>query len=684
MMPRAVLCLLLAASLHAQVQCSLKCRRDPCEYRMGEPIEIELAFTSSQPGRYSFYRGGSDFTLDEIRIAPSEGVVDPLRAWSYGMSYCGGWGSLDRTPPAEPVVVPLELTERRRFDRPGLYRLAYLTRRTVDKKTAENLDVPTNEVELRILPVTPEWQAAELASILSEMETSKTIASHRLRLLGSEAAAREMARRLRGEDHLTGNELRRGLASTPHPAAAREEMERLLADPDFPVTTDFVLALAFLSVDPSLPEEEFLQERAREHVRLMQSLASLVAVKRGRARAVTADLAVNAPGFARAAKLELLLELFNDLPVSPQLAWLQTNWRQVGDPRWLPILRHISTLPASEPDWQSASRRAWALRRWYELDPAGARPAVLAEIADASSRVAARELTFLRDQTLPEIEPDLVAALKTAQPGGGRDRAAALIERYATRDVLPEVQPILEEMLPGRDCEPVAVLLAYVLRVDPDNGVPLLDRALTSSDGMPGGCRIPALDKLGRLRPDLPGVEKHALAALDDPDPAVVVAAAHWLGSFGSAAAEPVLWSHLEQALAKPAVSPTNRFPEQAFVTGLLYALSWNMDEARLKRLAALSAGRPWDYDATSRLASVNRNPPTIYISWDDSATRYYIASYSTDSLDYFKRKIRTLPKGTAIAWGKDIAPVTEAEFKLLDDLSQWATAQGYALPRFK
>jgi hypothetical protein len=133
-----------------------------------------------------------------------------------------------------------------------------------------------------------------------------------------------------------------------------------------------------------------------------------------------------------------------------------------------------------------------ALIRWYELDPEGARPAVLAEIVRKRPRYSANTLGMLPDKVLPNEERAIADHFLAADGAAVEGNLASLLNRYADAAVLLQVLPKITRKLDGLwACIPENNAVAYVQKVDPDAAKPLIERVTS-------GCRkFPP-------RPDLP------------------------------------------------------------------------------------------------------------------------------------------------------------------------------------
>jgi hypothetical protein len=97
--------------------------------------------------------------------------------------------------------------------------------------------------------------------------------------------------------------------------------------------------------------------------------------------------------------------------------------------------------------WLFNNASAAALAHWYELDPAGARPAILREIVRPKPRFGAAVLGILPDKELPEVEQTLVDHLLQSQNHDGSANLASLIHRYASQAMEPQVISYLDDQL---------------------------------------------------------------------------------------------------------------------------------------------------------------------------------------------------------------------------------------------
>lgn len=126
----------LTAQTNQPVRLELKCGKEPCSFRIGEVIPLDLLFTGVVPKRYqlnmaSYDRSGR-MNYEIFGVSPREGTHDPLRTYfAFGGFTGGGLTGFDFLS-AEPRTISLVLNEWVSFDRPGVYRVNVSSSRVND------------------------------------------------------------------------------------------------------------------------------------------------------------------------------------------------------------------------------------------------------------------------------------------------------------------------------------------------------------------------------------------------------------------------------------------------------------------------------------------------------------------------------------------------------------------------
>jgi len=295
-------------------------------------------------------------------------------------------------------------------------------------------------------PATPQQMEQYTASRRQALET--------VRFLGSGDAARELVKRMRGEDSGGLDYIcMLGLISSPERSVARVALEEALADPDHPIDSTFLHALRILSSDPNAPNANWREAQQR----VVEELFAALTGKRGKALSISLGTAVNEawngdvlPRETTDKLVSQLVAMFDQLPLNEQNTLLTYRWEKIKSPAMLPMLRRYAQSYHNFPEmreskaYDSLQITASALRRWYELDPSGARPAIITEISRPRPRFDARVLGILPDETLPEVDFTLAEHFATSDDSDGLTHLASLIARYATAAILPQITEKLE------------------------------------------------------------------------------------------------------------------------------------------------------------------------------------------------------------------------------------------------
>jgi hypothetical protein len=546
------------------------------ECRCGEVIPLDLTFTSTTPDRYQInlaqYDRSGRMSYERLLLDPKEGTSDPLQLYfNSAWGFLGGGLTGFKFLSTSPTTIHLDLNEWVRVDRPGTYRLTVVSHRVNDTRAGDKpysgaIELKSNPIELQIIAADAVWQELQFNRIREALSQSRPsggnvqndpeqAALRALRYLGSEEAARELAKRLRGEDNRTDWDCMFGLIGSPHREAGLEEMNRLLDEPEFPVSDLFLTTMSILPLDPKESSGFLRQQRDDNLKALRQRLVYELSSKRGKALAISLDTAMSGPALKvppeiKSELVSQLIEVFPALAVDKQAAWLQYRWQDVKDSKWLPLLRTLALHYEDFPQlremhaYQSLELSAAALTRWYELDPEGARRAVIGEITRPKPRYNANTLGLLPDKTLPEVEHVIAEHFLATDNYEIEGNLASLLFRYADAPVLPDVLQKAERLVGKWACEPQDKVLAYALKVDPNAAKPLIERAIAARGPESSACRHSILTDIGALQ-NSPVLEELAVGSLSDPDPEVANNAADYLGRYGSADAEKALWNRL-------------------------------------------------------------------------------------------------------------------------------------------
>jgi hypothetical protein len=660
------------------------------EFHLGEAIPLQLNFTSTVKKRYEISMAQYDrigrMNYEQFTISPAKGAVDPLP------TYTGSLGGIytSRYLSSEPATIKVNLNEWVRFTQPGEYRLVVSSGRVGARDPSSPLGTSpvtarSKEVTLKIVAPDPVWQKRVLRDAVRNLdapaplkpeqrelyETSRRQAAETLRFLGTAEAAREMVKRMRGEDSGGLDYIfTLGLISSPERSAARSALAEALADSDHPIDGHFLYTLRMVNSDPSAPNANWREEQQRAVEELLAALPN----KRGKALSVSLSTAENEAWNGEALRRQTtdklvtqLVSMFDQLTLNEQNSLLSDRWDKIASPAMLPLLQRYAQSYRDFPEmgeskaYDSLQLSASALRRWYGLDPAGARPAFITEISRPRPRYDARVLGLLPDETLPEVDFALAEHFAASRDFDGSANLASLIARYATAAILPQITEKLDRKIGKWACDIQGPILAYVLRVNPTIARPRIEQAIAARGQKFTACNHELFQAISEIRYD-PVLEEIGIQSLDDPDPEVAMTAATMLGHFGSPAAEPALWQRFaswsaqwsgrESQLDRTFADGTD---ERVFQLGLgqnlMQALatgkSWLSDKTRLQRLSQLTKVPRIQQQLDTYLRSWDDEPVTISIDPPRYGFHARVAQYEFQSMDALKEKLTQFPAKT-------------------------------------
>jgi hypothetical protein len=271
-------CGLTSSSTSAQnlrdVTLTLKTVKIPAVYNIGEPIRIQLSF-SSDASNYCFSSSSARRGSEHFVVAPldnpgglGEGTQDPHFDDSAFQFIWGGsiLGSIPHRLSKVPDVVNIDLNESIRFTTPGRYVLTARSDRVAaappglwdgrePRVPMDNITIQSTPIELTILPVDRQWALGELNEIRQALDASSGDDSsiicfevdcrmggriglaRRLRYLSTQDATAELARRFLATEAQDSYqyELSHGLLDSPWRDTAIAVIEGALRNPEMRV-----------------------------------------------------------------------------------------------------------------------------------------------------------------------------------------------------------------------------------------------------------------------------------------------------------------------------------------------------------------------------------------------------------------------------------------------------------------
>ena len=681
--------------------------------QIGERIPINLSFTG--PGKKQFeitmssYDRSGRMSYEQFDVEPKSGWSDPLALYfsSQGGSIGGGMSSLGVLSPI-PTVMHLNLNEWIRFDTPGSYSVVVTSHRVGDSLDANrtishpsDLILKSNPILLKIVPASRTCQNAKLAAIVRELSTlpaapgiqpsAREAAVADLRYLGTPHAAQVMAQHLRDDEPNMMYQCAFGLIGLPETVRPKAiaAMEKLILDPDFPVSSWFLITLPVLQLVAQESEEQQTERTQLSEAAWGLVLNSLPA-KRGNSRAVTVQtlLGSQPKKMTSEMKLELggiLRGSLSELPQDKQISELRFDWDLVGSPSLLPTLQQLAKQPLKDPGsnvstvYTTRELKSVALERWHQLDPDGAREEAFRQIGSANPSMTAESLYFLGSQSLPQFESIWAEAFMAATDYQQETVFASLLAHYGAGSAVAVVRQKAEAKTGEWACAPQGAALGYLIKFDPVSARSLVERAVQARGPGKTACNHSIFQDIAHYSHD-PVLRDVAIQTLDDPDTEVTLDALIYLMSYGDASDEEPIskrytkwsqkWSgHSDELEARPAGSPAGDWQEIGLGENLARALianqGWLASEKLIQNTIEKCVGEQMCQQLRQLADRARTTPFSISAYKQGENENYEIAQYSAKSLELLGVKIAQFPKGSRFIMADGISESEEQ--KMLD-----------------
>jgi hypothetical protein len=616
------------------------------------------------------------------------------------------------------------LNEWVRFTKPGEYKLMVASDRVEILDSSEPhgkrpVTASSNTITLKIIAADPAWERRVFSDAVAKLKAAESAnrknrdrfnparleAAETLRFLGTADAVRELVRQMGDENSQIQGSCFFGVIASPDRALAREALAEALAAPDFPITENFFDALQEVE-----PNESGRDSKSKETQRtIFAKVVDALPNKRDAALRVTLytilhDVWVRGdaqllPPEIKQRLIKQLIQRFDQLSMDQQALILEDRWQDIKDPALLPLLKRFVEIDFTKisPENSTWARDlpALALRRWLDLDAAGARQAIIAEMTRDPVRFQARDLSLLPDETLPEVEQALADHFVAAKDYSLEStNLATLIARYATKAVLPQILKKLDHQSGNSGCNVQEHILGYLLRCDPAAALPHIEKSIANRRKPANNdCMNRVLTAISNVHYD-PVLEGIAIRLLEDSNLSFASDAAAMLEGFGSPSTEEVLWRTYEKwskrwegrerelNFAAELESNSRRSSELAFGQVLFRALAggqaWFTDEAKLHRLRSMNKVKAIEALADEYLRRW-QNPPLRIDITGGRGFHASVAHYEFSSMDRLKEKLVQFPPGTKfLLW-----PVlTDPES--ISDLRNFVQSHGMSLEERK
>jgi hypothetical protein len=686
-------------------------------FHIGERIPLKLTFTSPNDTQYAiapWNNGrGSEFDFETFDVSPPTGWSDPLATYFAQDFPRTGHGWL--WPPllkSKPVELSLDLNQWVRFDQPGVYRVKVLSHRVCcgGSNIRSNWSaLQSNVIELHIVPATPEWQDVTLKAILAKLDRANPSfegGAADLRYLATPGAIEEMTSRLREGYAFIATECSMGLMGLP--VAMRDvaiaSMNHRIEEPDFPISPVFFRTMSLLHVSSGSTAESIRQQRQSFDAVLWQNVFSSIPRKEPLARAETVQTLLafgrnfNTPEI-ESQMASLLSASFLDLDNRSQIDDLRQRWDLLRSPGFLPTLETLAKLPprndGSLGPYSREDLKSAAFKRWYELDPAGARSEILAQIGSAAPSLSAQALAFLTPEPLPQFESLWAEAFVRTTDQQQEEVLGSLLVKFGTGAAKSQMIVKLNEPPRPYSCMSHALALAYLARFSPDDARPLLKREIATGDTE---CKS-SLMRFVSGHATAPVLNEVAVEALNDADPLIVLDALEYLKSYGTKADEKPIWnSYVKWTRAWSGKADLLDHPApglhacgevctgEALAYALLTNQGWLADQGLISRVLRRCVGKEMCKELKDVASSA---APPYHVTLPDTADplgisateSYNVAQYAPTSRDLLDAKISQYPPGTSFvllsAW-----PLTEDQRKLEDEVQAIFKKNGMSLEK--
>ena len=648
------------------------------EYRIGEPIPLELVFTSSSKQymvdtsfRYPALQGNQDDFLVDPKGGSSDPMEDYRRALSSNQLFdMGGLRGIGRLG-VEPVVLDFYLNSYVRFSKPGHYALTVRSRRvSVARRSwnepSQEIDVVSKPLSLTMLVADGEWQKQQLDSAREALKKRPGVnvnACQALASLGTAQAEAAMVDTLEDEYEAQGCGFSYQLFGVKNRKFVLDQMQQKLETPQASISPEFVAAMATLMTLEEEGGKDFSQHQSEARKHIIDGLFAVLNEKKGPARITAISTLVNESllnsgieDSSRGAQvLRLAAEVFDQLSPQAQSTLLSARWTDVASPAMAPVLRRCA-----EADSTVSCGRLQGellLSRLNELSPADAREVILADMQKDNPRLPSRVLANLPDKELPEMDGLLREHLQSNT--GNLDTTAGLIQRYATGGISSAVVSFLDENGPGKlDGEIESNLIGYLFRVQPDVAEQELRVALAARHG--NGSYKYVLRGVAQRIPTSK-IQGIAIDALSDPDHEVVQSAVEALALVGDEHAKGALFERLGEWRARwmgrerdmfwiPGDGPItdDRYLGDELIRSIATGAGWLLMEEDQRRLLQSAVTENQRQQANQFLTDAKNRPITItIINTGSPHLQMIVAQYSYESAEMAKRKLSQFPAGT-------------------------------------
>lgn len=594
-------------------------------FRKGEPVRVVLSFVINQPNYKIRMNGG-----DKVNILPKEGVFD----WKDQQNKM--WFVTDhvfafQTEYKNPTNITISLNDFVRFDKVGKYSVNISTTRVYfsepnDKKRfGDKKQQPaqtSNTVDFEIKEMSEAEEAEEIkrlsALIATEPDWQKNEDNSKaLSYLTGDASTTYKVNQFLHPPNYRGNyshHISTGLRLAPNKDLAIKLLENALYDLNREIRMDVIYKLVHLQylkeIEASAEKDESENVKIRWEKRekrfneikqkYLDQLFQHLSARKDKSRITTAITIFqelpkdDASSEALQTTKAIILDNFDNLNPYDQLDLLERFWEKIKTPSLTSSI--VKILSENKPPQYATN--ATPLKRLLEIDENLARPFIINEIKNPNSYVDIKILSQLKDEYLPEVDEFLLNQIREAAENRnsrinlrGKNHLAA---RFATKKIYDELMKIYLNYAEERGEEDRGGLLAYFLRHNEKEAIPLIEERLKKWDSHDGGGAI--FYNLTQVFFSK-GTEKILRQRLDSSNPRTAGTVAYYLSRNGSQENRKIIENRYNLWLKKwmPHKAEFDKKEDEAIqsekmlqvnlVESLKNAKSWKLSEKELEAL---------------------------------------------------------------------------------------------------
>jgi hypothetical protein len=492
----AVVVSIVAPANAAGVQAHLSIASGKTEFRSGEPIFLDLTFTSDAAVTEVMASDSSwPFSVDRVVLDRMQGVFPLYDDYVRGHPFASDGVMVQELEPNKTVAVRLALTDIYRFDQAGTYQVHVVTRRT-------GTELTTNDVAFSVRPFS-EDEESELARSLekrireaTDMADARVLAEQLDVLPGDAATQVKISLYLHPKVFEPFDvDIEPGLWIARNRQLVISSLESALADPQQDARIGLLIALkARLEVpyDPEKPTRA-LPTDALE-AKYIHQVAESLSARRGETQTDAARTVLaysvkrgDLSGADFTAARETLITHFSNVSKWTEDTLLNQYGKYLEDVRILPALREMLIKTQDDPTFrgthaailaQMSSLQSNEVPDHLMKEACSEQPAPLSQVRDVSSESTLPGVdSCLRSKLLAETAPSAVSVRR-------RDLAETLeyIARFATPALVPDVRRAYLTRTNDWDQSAQGAAVVYLMRWDAENSKPLLEPLLPGHD----------------------------------------------------------------------------------------------------------------------------------------------------------------------------------------------------------